>query len=447
MVVGELLEETDLLVIGGGPGGYVAAFRAADLGLQTTLVDDHPVLGGVCLREGCIPSKALLHVAHLIDDAADAGPFGVTFRAAQDRRRQAARLEAVGGGPALQRDQHCWPRSAQVRVLQGRAQFRGLAHGACRRRRARPAQVQARDRRHRLAAQAAAGEDHARRNAASIRRGALDLENISEDRCWSSAAGYIGLELGQVYAALGTQVTVIEVLDRILTGCDDDLARPLVGPAEEAVRRHPHRRRPSNPPGRPATGVEVAFTQGGQRQTLKFERVLVSVGRQPNSDQPRPRKHEGRRRRARLHPGRRGPPHQRQAHLRDRRRGGQSDAGAQGQPRGDRRGRGHRRPAERVRSAGDSGGRLHEPRDRLVRPDRRAKRRSSGVEVKVGKFTWGASGPGHRDGPPGGPDQDHRRRENPARARRRRRRRARRRSHRRGGPGDGDGRARPKTWR
>ena len=79
MVVGELTEETDLLVIGGGPGGYVAAFKAADLGVQVTIVDESPLLGGVCLREGCIPSKALLHVAHTIENAMHAASFGVSF--------------------------------------------------------------------------------------------------------------------------------------------------------------------------------------------------------------------------------------------------------------------------------------------------------------------------------------------------------------------------------
>ena len=79
MVVGEFTEETQLAVIGAGPGGYVAAFRAADLGLQTMLIDSSDQLGGVCLREGCIPSKALLNVAHLMQTADEAGSFGVTF--------------------------------------------------------------------------------------------------------------------------------------------------------------------------------------------------------------------------------------------------------------------------------------------------------------------------------------------------------------------------------
>src|SRR5437762_10249658 len=81
MVVGELSQEVDLVVIGGGPGGYVAAAHAADLGIRTTIVEAAEVPGGVCLREGCIPSKALLHVSHIIDHAAHADSFGITFGA------------------------------------------------------------------------------------------------------------------------------------------------------------------------------------------------------------------------------------------------------------------------------------------------------------------------------------------------------------------------------
>ncbi len=280
MVVGELLEETDLLVMGGGPGGYVAAFRAADLGLQTTLVDAHPVLGGVCLREGCIPSKALLHVAHLIETASEAGTFGVTFGppkidVAQLRTWKQSVVDRLCGGIST------LAKKRQIRVLQGYARFED----------SRTVRVEG-DGLVRLKFKNAiiASGSRPKLLPASLlppeccidSSGALSLERLPKSLL-VIGGGYIGLELGQVYAALGTQVTVVEVLDRILTGCDDDLARPLAarlkkqfagiytGATLESAR----------PVG---DEVEVAFSQAGQRQTLKFERVLVSVGRQPNSD-------------------------------------------------------------------------------------------------------------------------------------------------------------------
>lgn len=122
MVVGELTEEADLLVLGGGPGGYVAALKAADLGINTTIVDENPVLGGVCLREGCIPSKALLHVAHLIEEAHDAGRFGVTFSAPKIdveklRGFKQSVVDRLCGGVNLLAGKR------NVRVIQGRGIF------------------------------------------------------------------------------------------------------------------------------------------------------------------------------------------------------------------------------------------------------------------------------------------------------------------------------------
>jgi len=281
MVVGELLEETDLVVIGGGPGGYVAAFRAADLGVQTTLVDDNAALGGVCLREGCIPSKALLHVAHLIHDAADAGSFGVTFAppkidVAKLREWKQSVVERLCGGIST------LAKKREVRVVQGHAHFEDsrtvrVAGDGAFRLRFKHAIIATGSRPKLLPASLVPPE------CCTGSREALNLESIPK-RLLVIGGGYIGLELGQVYAALGSQVTVIEVLDRILTGVDDDLVRPLaarlkkqfaaihVGAALESVKK---------------TGdeIEVAFSQAGQRQTLKFDRILVSVGRQPNSDQ------------------------------------------------------------------------------------------------------------------------------------------------------------------
>jgi dihydrolipoamide dehydrogenase len=280
VVVGELTEQADLLVIGGGPGGYVAAFRAADLGLQVTLVDESPLLGGVCLREGCIPSKALLHVAHLLESAAEARDFGVTFGPPQIdvprlRGWKQGVVEKLCGGI------NTLARKRNVQVLQGRARFEdsrsvrieGQTNGRLKFKHA----IIATGSRPKRLPEAVLPAD-----CCCDSSGALDLADVPPTLL-VVGGGYIGLELGQVYAALGSRVTVIEALDRVLTGCDDDLARPLVarlkkqfaaihtGVALESARRV-------------GPQVEVTFRQGGQSQTQRFDRVLVSVGRQPNSD-------------------------------------------------------------------------------------------------------------------------------------------------------------------
>jgi dihydrolipoamide dehydrogenase len=280
VVVGELTEETDLLVIGGGPGGYVAAFRAADLGVQTTLVEENAVLGGVCLREGCISSKALLHVGHLVQDAAEAEALGVSFAPPKiDVARLRAWKQSVvdrlcGGINTL-------AKKREVRVLRGRARFED----------SRTVRVEGEGvTRLKFKHAIIATGSQAKTLPAGLMPpeccidagAALDLESIPQSLL-VIGAGYIGLELGQVYAALGSRVTVIEVLDQMLTGCDADLVRPLaarlkkqfaaiyLGATLEAVKKV-------------GESVEVAFRQVGQRQAQKFDRVLASVGRQPNSD-------------------------------------------------------------------------------------------------------------------------------------------------------------------
>ncbi len=280
MVVGELLEETDLVVIGGGPGGYVAAFRAADLGVPTTLVDAHPVLGGVCLREGCIPSKALLHVAHLIENAQTAAEWGVTFS------RPKIDVEKVRGWKQSVVDKLCGgintlAKKRNVRVLQGLARFED----------GRTVRVDGpRSVRLRFKHAIIATGSRPKKLPESLipadccvdSSGALELARVPQTLL-VIGGGYIGLELGQVYAALGSRVTVVEALDRLLPGCDEDLARPLtarltkqfeavhVGATLEGARRVD-------------AEVEVTFTKGAARHVLRFEQVLVSVGREPLTD-------------------------------------------------------------------------------------------------------------------------------------------------------------------
>lgn len=281
MVVGELTEETQVLVIGGGPGGYVAAFRAADLGLQTTLIDENPLLGGVCLRVGCIPSKALLHVAHLVESAGEAKEFGVSFR------KPTINVEKLRGWKQSVVDRLCGgiktlAGKRDVQVIQARARFEdsrtvrfeGEKSGRIKFKHAIVATGSVSTRLPEKVIPADCCIDSS---------GALDLEDIPKTLA-VIGGGYIGLELGQVYAALGSKVTVIEMLDRILPGADPDLVRPLearlkkqfdsilTGAKLESAKRDGKSKQ-----------VEITYTKDDEQQKQKFDRVLVSVGRKPNS--------------------------------------------------------------------------------------------------------------------------------------------------------------------
>ncbi len=280
MVVGELTEETQLLVIGGGPGGYVAAFRAADLGIETTLVDAAPVLGGVCLREGCIPSKALLHVAHLITHAAEARGFGITFT------KPKIDVEKLRGWKQSVVDRLCGgintlAKHRNVRVIQGKALFED----------SRTVRVEGSETSRIKFKNAiiASGSRAARLPEAVIPADccidstrALELESIPKTLL-IVGGGYIGLELGQVYAALGSKVTVVELLDQILPGVDADLVRPLAARLKKQFESI-HTSTKLESARKASGGVEVTFTKGGKTQKQTFERVLVSVGRVPSAE-------------------------------------------------------------------------------------------------------------------------------------------------------------------
>ncbi len=280
MVVGELTEETQLLVIGGGPGGYVAAFKAADLGLSVTLVDENAMLGGVCLREGCIPSKALLHVADLVVQAADARRFGVRFnkpRIDVDQVR-AWKDEVVsrlcGGINTL-------ARKRSVNVVRGRAVFEDS-----RTVRIEGQQVGRIRFKHAILATGSRvvrlPEKVLPPDCCLDSTAALELEKVPKTLL-VVGGGFIGLELGQVYAGLGSQVTVMEMLDQIAPGADADLVRVLASRLKKqfagvltSARLEGARRT--------AKGIEVTYSHKGQTHTALFETVLSSVGRRPNTD-------------------------------------------------------------------------------------------------------------------------------------------------------------------
>ncbi len=279
---GSKSQSTRLAVVGAGPGGYTAAFLAADLGLEVTLIDPSPDPGGVCLYRGCIPSKALLHVAGLIEEARRAADWGVEF---SEPRIDLERLRGfkdrvvkklTGGLGQLVKQR-------KVRHLRGRARLLGANE---------------------LEVASDSGDEQVLRfEHAILATGSRPATPPgfppSSARIWDSTSalelvqipgsllivggGYIGLELGSVYAALGSRVSVVEMMPTLLPGVDADLVRPLarkLAGAFESIRLE-------------TTVATIEEQRNGVKVTLKdkdgassderFDRVLVSVGRLPNS--------------------------------------------------------------------------------------------------------------------------------------------------------------------
>jgi dihydrolipoamide dehydrogenase len=274
----------NIAVVGGGPGGYAAAFYAADLGMQVTLIDDNVNPGGVCLYVGCIPSKALLHVAALINEADHAKAWGIEFnkphidlnRLRDFKNSVVNRLTGGLGQLSKQR---------KVSYLRGRAGFANsntlkvkmvegadqtlsfdniiLATGS------RPAMIP--------------GLPPSNRIMDST--GALELRDIPKTML-VVGGGYIGLELGTVYASLGTKVTVVEMLPQILTGADRDLVNPLAKRLEKLFSATLLNTKVVEVK-EVADGIKVRLegpNLAAPEQT--FEKVLISVGRRPNTDVP-----------------------------------------------------------------------------------------------------------------------------------------------------------------
>ena len=280
MVMGDLQREAEVVVVGGGPGGYAAAFRAADLGLDTVLVEESPSLGGECLHVGCIPSKALLGVAVLIADTARARAAGVEFgepKVALDRLRawKDAQIDRLSKGlQALARDRG-------VEVMRGRATFED----------ARSLRVQG-DRtgwlrfRHLILATgsrpvALPGVDLPSQRLMDSRM-ALDLPEVP-DRLLVVGGGYIGLEMGTIYAALGSRVTLVELTDALLPGVDRELVEPLARRIKK-IFAAVHLQTKVIGIEETTAGLAVRLDGEGVASPQEFDRVLVAVGRQPNTD-------------------------------------------------------------------------------------------------------------------------------------------------------------------
>ena len=278
--------DAEILVLGAGPGGYTAAFRAADLGRQVVLVEPHADLGGVCLNVGCIPSKALLHAGRVIDEAAEFAAHGIDFGQPEiDRARLVGwKEEVVGrltGGLAQLAERR------KVDVVRGHGRFIG------------PHEVEVADgdggRRTLTFGQAIVAVGSRPAMIPGLPEGdprvwdstdALELDPGFEPdgRLLVIGGGIIGLEMATVYAALGCRVTVVELLPQLLTGVDRDLVRPLqrrlAGRLEDI---HTSTRVTGVKAQKNGLMVSMEDDDGESRSGL-FGRVLVAVGRRPNSD-------------------------------------------------------------------------------------------------------------------------------------------------------------------
>ena len=275
--MGDLVVEVDVAIVGGGPGGYSAAFRCAELGLETVVIDAGKRLGGACLFEGCIPSKALLHVAALIEDAERARELGVDFgepRVSLDPLRKWKSERVVG---RLARGLASVAKSKSVDVIGGRAVFESsrelrVEGEEPQKVRFKHAIVATGSAPARLPGLAVAGDRLLDSTAA------LELAEIPE-KLLVIGGGYIGLELGQVYAALGSRVTLVEMTDGLLPGVDRALVQPLARRCEKFFAKI---RLGTKVTSLTETGsaVEARF---GADEAETFDRVLVAVGRRPAS--------------------------------------------------------------------------------------------------------------------------------------------------------------------
>jgi dihydrolipoamide dehydrogenase len=274
--------QTELVVVGGGPGGYAAAFYAADKGQKVILVEKDGRLGGVCLNRGCIPSKALLHASHLIHDAKASAERGISFG---EPKIELGKLRDWKNGilSKLSQGIAALAKRRGVEVVYGRGYFESS---------------------NTLRVETSEGQKFVKYEKAIVAvgsvaalprafdlgnprvmtsRAALEIEETPEELL-VVGGGYIGMELGTVYAGLGSNVTVIEALDTILAGADPDLVRPV---AKLADQRFKAVRTKTKIAEMATAGKKIKVTVedlDGKRNEELYDRVLVSVGRRPNCE-------------------------------------------------------------------------------------------------------------------------------------------------------------------
>lgn len=271
--------QAELLVLGGGPGGYTAAFRAADLGKQVVLVERYPVLGGVCLNVGCIPSKGLLHMAQLIHELQEFKHFGLNY-GDPDFDLDKIRSWKAGVTKSLTDGLAKLAKQRKVKVVQGAGQFIGS---------------------HTLTVQTGDGIETIQFEQAIIAAGsrptkipsfpnddprlldstdALEITTIP-NKLLIVGGGIIGLEMATVYHALGAEISVVELMDQIIPGCDKDLITPLFRRIKKQYKNIWLDTKVQGIEAQ-AEGLKVTFEGKDAPASEVFDQVLVAVGRQPN---------------------------------------------------------------------------------------------------------------------------------------------------------------------
>jgi dihydrolipoamide dehydrogenase len=275
--------QTDLLVLGSGPGGYTAAFRAADLGIQTILVERYDNIGGVCLNVGCIPSKALLHAAKVIDEAADMSNSGVVFGKPKiDVKKLAAWKNSVvskltGGLKMLAKQR-------KVEIVQGVGKFTSPNELLVTKKDGSTETIQFKH------AIIAAGSRPVKLpflpedDRIIDSTGALELNNV-EGKMLVLGGGIIGLEMATVYHALGTEITVVELMDQIIPGADSDIVNPLYKRIKAHYKNIYLKTKVTKVEAK-KDGLYVTFEgENAPPKPEKFDMILSAVGRRPNGDQ------------------------------------------------------------------------------------------------------------------------------------------------------------------